>query len=229
MRLPSCRCSWLAAPLLFACASAPRTVLVDGREVPRPTLDFSGQPYRIRHQRAYPNPGSPSSGLTDAGGDIHGQVCGMTVDYAVSHKGDHVLLEGSLDGPLPSAIEVREDGEARTFEGKLGGQTVTLALRADSLQGHVGRRLFELAPSEGDRLLGEMRDEGQVGAVPVEVNGLQALRDMPSADQAAVLPSLLTCGLGAGRYQALSSLVVGFGGRGSEAPPQSSSLYTHNR
>jgi hypothetical protein len=226
--MPICARWWLAATLLAACASTPRTVLVDGREVPRPTLDFSGQPYQVRHVRAYPNPGSPSSGLRDAGGDIEGHVCGLSVDYAVTHRGDHVQLNGTLDGPVPSQVEIREDGESRTFEGKLGGLTVSLQLRADSLLGHVGRRQFALHASGGDILLGDMRAEGQMGALPVEVHGLQALQDMPAADQGAVLPGLLTCAaIASAQYQSLSTLIVGFGGAMTDVPPQTSSLYTH--
>jgi hypothetical protein len=54
------------------------------------------------------------------------------------------------------------------------------------------------------------------------VHGLQALQDMPAADQGAVLPSLLSCDLMTERYAAARVLVVGFGGKVTEAPPRAS-------
>jgi hypothetical protein len=102
---------------------------------------------------------------------------------------------------------------------------VALQLRTESLIGQVGRRVFALHPADGDMLLGDMRSEGQIDALPVEVHGLQAMRDMPAADQGAVLTGLLTCAIR--QSQMLSTLIVGFGGKGTEAPPQTSSLYTH--
>jgi hypothetical protein len=223
--MPICPRSCLAALVLFACASTPSTVIVDGRIVPRPTLDFRGQPFQVRHARAYPNPGSPSSGLRDAGGDIEGRVCGMSIDYAVAHKGDRVELSGNIDGPVPSAITIREDGQARSFDGKLGGMTVALRLGESTLGGRVGPREFELHAS-GDLLTGLMRAKGLIDPLAVEVRGLQALHDMPAADQGAVLPGLLACALGAGRFQAVSTLTVGFGGAMTDMPSQTSSLYT---
>jgi hypothetical protein len=180
----------------------------------------------VRHSRAYPSPGSPSSGLRDAGGDISGRVCGMTVDYEVQHKGDHVALDGRFDGPLPSHIDVREDGDARTFTGQIGGARVLLTLRPDSLSGTVGRREFNLSPT-GDQLGGVVHVEGG-GSMPVIVRGLQALGDMPAADQAAVLPSLLTCALAPNHTATSLTLEVGIGGKSTDAEPQTSSLYSQS-
>jgi hypothetical protein len=221
------RRSLVAFPLLAAaCASAPRTFLVDGREVPRPTLEYHGQPYRIRHSRAYPHPGSPSSGLTDAGGDIDGRVCGTSVDYVVKHQGYHVLLSGSIDGPIESDIDIREDGQARTFDGKLGGMTVSLQLRADGLSGHVGKRQVELRATDGDLYVGILHIEDGP-TVPIEVHGVQAMNDLPAADQGAILPTLLICGLSAG--EVAGKLIVGFGGQATESETQTVSLYTRSR
>ena len=55
------------------CATVPKTAVVDGKVVPRLTLAFTGQPYEIKHEGAHPQPGSPSGGLKDAGGSIHGR------------------------------------------------------------------------------------------------------------------------------------------------------------
>jgi hypothetical protein len=226
MRLPIAFAFAVAALPFGGCATAPSTVLVDGREVPRPTLRFSGQPFSVRHSRAYPSPESPSSGLRDAGGDISGHVCGMNLDYDVQHKGDHVALDGHIDGPVPSHIDVREDGNARTFIGQIGGAKVALTLLADSLTGTVGRREFNLT-MQGDQMVGLVHIEG-IGSVPAIVHGVQALGDMPAADQAAVLPSLLTCALAPNRSTASMALEVGIGGTSTDVEPQTSSLYSRN-
>jgi hypothetical protein len=217
-----------AAVLLAACASTPKTVLVDGREVQRPTLTFAGQPFNLRHVRAYPNPGSPSGGLSSAGGDIHVHVCGMNVDYEVLHAGDHVQLTGNVDGPLPSEIEVREDGRARMIRGRLGGMSVAIELRSDALIANVGKRVFALE-TMGDDLRGVFRLDGGGGAAQVVLHGLRALEDMPAADQGALLPGLLTCAVPYTPAVAVSTLVVGVGGASTDVPSQSSALYTRGR
>src|SRR5215475_829075 len=90
--------------LVAGCATVPKTALVDGKEVPRLMLDLTGQPYQIKHEGAHPKPGGPSSGLRAAGGSIHGHVCGMFIDFDVTHKGDHVQLVGSIDNRTPAQI-----------------------------------------------------------------------------------------------------------------------------
>lgn len=219
----------LAALLSAACASAPLTAVVDGREVPRLTLEFNGQPYTIRHERAHPRPGGPSSGLNVAGGDIRGRVCGMNIDYDVSHRGDHVQLVGSIDGRISSELSVRDEGDARTFDGALGPMGVTLVLRPESLQGHVGRRVFALEPGEDDTMHGFMRSPNVLGASPIVIHGRSVLAAMPAADQAALLPNLLTCATSSSQYRVVTTLVLGFGGEVTDRPPQTSSVYTHSR
>ena len=65
--------------LLAGCVITPKTAIVNGREVPRPTLEFFGQPYTIKHEGAHPQPGGPSSGLSVAGGGIRGRVDDMKI------------------------------------------------------------------------------------------------------------------------------------------------------
>src|SRR5262245_1829312 len=87
-----------AAPAaLVACATTPTTVIIDGKEVPRLTQEFTGQPYSIRHSGAHPRPGGASSGLRSPGGSITGVVCGAGVQFDVEHLGDHVQLTGFID------------------------------------------------------------------------------------------------------------------------------------
>jgi hypothetical protein len=218
--------------LLSACATAPKTAMVDGREVPRQTFEFSGQPYTIKHEGAHPQPGGPSSGLKDSGGAIRGRVCGMLVDYDVLHKGDHVQLVGSLDNHIPTAIDVSEQGGARHFTGNLGGLGVDFTMVPGELQGHVGIRVFVL-DAAGDRYQGFMRVPGTYDfdggkqRVGVSISGRETLLAMPAADQAAVLPALMTCG--GMQFRVGEGLEVGFGGAATDLPPETSAVYTRGQ
>jgi hypothetical protein len=221
----------LAWVLLAAagCATTPKTALVDGRQVPRLALELNGQPFTVRHEGAHPRPGGPSSGLNDNGGSIRGRVCGMLVDLDVSHKGDHVQLVGSLDNRMPAAIDVSEQNGQRHFTGNLGGLGVDFVLDATMMQGHVGIRVFALEAA-GDAYQGFMRIPGtldvdggkqRTGAL---VRGKDALWAMPPADQAAVLPALMTCG--GMQFQHGDALSVGVGGEATDRPPETSAVYT---
>ena len=216
--------------LLAGCAGVPKTAIVDGREVPRLTLDFGGQAYSVKHEGAHPRPGGPSSGLESPGGAIRGRVCGMLVDFDVDHKGDHVQLVGSLDNHIPAAIDVSEEHGVRHFSGNLGGLGVDFLLAPDVLQGHVGLRVFALEPLS-DAYRGYMRVSGTLDVnggrqrAGVLVRGREALWAMPAADQAAVLPALMTCG--GMQFSAGDALVVGLGGEVTDRPPETSAVYTH--
>lgn len=216
----------LAPLLLAACAATPRTAVVDGRVVPRPTLEFFGQPYSIKHEGAHPRPGGPSSGLKDVGGGIRGRVCGMLIDFDVMHKGDHVQLVGSIDNHIPAAIDVSEERGARHFTGNLGSLGVDFVLVTGEMQGHVGIRVFALEVA-GDRYGGFMRVPGTFDInqrIEVSVNGRDALLAMPAADQAAVLPALMTC---SGKQSVMGEpLRVGIGGEATDRPAETSAVYT---
>ena len=221
-----------AAVVLFAagCASAPKTAIVDGREVPRLTLQFTGQPYEIKHDGAHPRPGGASSGLNDNGGVIHGRICGMFIDFDVAHKGDHVQLVGSIDNRMPAAIDVSESADGtRHFSGNLGGLGIDFVASPQMMQGHVGIRVFAL-DGVPDLYRGYMRIPGTLDVTgskqrgSVVLYGLAALWRMPPADQAAVLPAIMTCsGIQFGFGDALR---VGFGGPATDRPPESSAVYT---
>jgi hypothetical protein len=222
------RAALLAIAVLVAgCATVPKTAIVDGREVPRRDLEFTGQPYSMRHRGAHPRPGSPSGGLRDAGGSIAGRVCGMLVDFDVEHKGDRVQLVGSIDNHMPSLLEVRDAGGARHISGNLGSLGVELSLAGTQLIGHVGRRLFALEQVQ-DHLEGFMRSPNVHGATPIRIGGRDALWAMPAADQAAVLANLLTCQSAASQYRVIDRLELGFGGTVTDVPPETSAVYTHS-
>ena len=223
----------MIAPLVLAagCVTTPKTAIVDGREVPRPTLEFSGQPFTVKHEGAHPRPGGPSSGLHDPGGAIRGRVCGMLVDFDVVHKGDHVQLVGSIDNHIPAAIDVSDEKGARHFTGNLGGLGVDFLLVPREMQGHVGIRVFALDAS-GDRYEGFMRVPGTLDIsggkqrAGVVVDGREALLAMPAADQAAVLPALMTCSGMQFQTGESPGLSVGVGGEATDRPPETSAVYT---
>ncbi|MSP59481.1 MAG: hypothetical protein EXR72_03905 [Myxococcales bacterium] len=221
-------------PLLFtlgACA-APATAIIDGREVPRLDLDLTGEAFVVHHKRAHPRPGGPSGGVTGPGGDMVGQICGMQVDYEARHEGDHVQLIGAVDGSHPSSLAVRDQGGAREITGNIGGLGVELKLTSDGLSGHVGLRVL-LASQQGGDLVGDLRvqgwydSEGKPGITRVILRGRDALWSMPAADQAAILPNLLTCQMSAGQRvgASLDELEVAFGVPTTFRASQTSSLY----
>lgn len=218
------------AALLAGCAMTPKTAIVDGREVPRLALEYNGQPYSVKHEGAHPQPGSPSGGLRDSGGSIRGRVCGMLVDFDVTHKGDHVQLVGSIDNRTDAAIDVADDGGMRHFTGHLGGLAVDFIAGTGGMQGHVGIRVFAVEATASNDYRGDMRIPGMFDpgggkqSIGITVQGRDALWSMPPADQAAVLPAILTCGNT--QHRIIDDIVIGFGGRPTDRPPETSAVYT---
>jgi hypothetical protein len=215
---------------LAGCATVPKTAVVDGKVVPRLTLDFTGQPYQVEHDGAHPAPGKPSGGLRDAGGRIHGNVCGMFVDYEVTHKGDHVQLVGSIDNVTDAAIDVADERGMRHFTGHLGALAVDFIAGTGGMQGHVGIRVFAVEATHDGDYAGDMRIPGMYDpgggkqSVKLTLHGREALWAMPAADQAAVLPAILTCGNTQNRM--VSDVTVGFGGAPTNAASETSAVYT---
>ncbi|HWE29147.1 MAG TPA: hypothetical protein VHB97_14160 [Polyangia bacterium] len=197
--------------------------------MPRLTLEFNGQPFTVKHEGAHPRPGGASSGLRDAGGAIRGRVCGMLVDFDVTHKGDHVQIVGSIDNHIDAAIEVSEHDGARHFTGNLGPLAVDFVAAPSLMEGHVGIRVFALETA-GDVYHGFMRIPGLLDIdggkqrIGVAVAGRDALWAMPPADQAAVLPAIFTCG--STQFRVVDSVVVGFGGDATDRPSETSAVYT---
>jgi hypothetical protein len=121
----------------------------------------------------------------------------------------------------PSHLEVRDHktpkGVVRTIDGKIGGDdfpefaagvegglgilaarvmltprhhAVDLELTHERLTGRAGFRDFDLH-AEGDTYFGTMKFSGY--KLPFRVRGRGSLWSMPAADQAAILPFVLTC------------------------------------
>ena len=219
----------VAFAVLAGCASVPKTAMIDGKEVPRLTLEYNGNPFTIKHEGAHPRPGGASSGLRDRGGSIHGRVCGMFIDFDVTHKSDHVQLVGSIDNRMPAAIDVTEGHGQRHFTGNLGPLAVDFVAAPDGMQGHVGIRVFALERTGDDyggfmRIPGLLDVNGGKQRLSVTVTGDQALWSMPAADQAAVLPAIFTCG--SMQVRMIDALNVGFGGVATDRPPETSAVYT---
>ncbi len=217
----------LALGVVAVGCAGPGPVVIDGHSMPRATYQFSGQPFTVKHEDAHPRPGDPSSGLRSAGGSIRGRVCGMFLDSEVDHKGDHVQVVGSLDNRYPMAIDVRGAQNALHFTGNLSGLAVDFIANAQKIEGHVGLRVFSVERT-GDDYNGLFRLPTVVnkGIFTIAVHGANALWSMPASDLAAVLPALFTCD-GLRRMHMVSGIEFGFGGTFADAPPESSSVYSH--
>jgi hypothetical protein len=228
MKLPTLSLALVAA--VAGCAT-PKTAMVNGRAVPRLSLEFGGQPYQIKHEGAHPEPGRPSGGLRDVGGRIHGHVCGMFVDFDVTHKGDHVQLVGSIDSHINASIDVSDENGMRHFTGTLGTLGIDFIVNTGGMQGHVGIRVFALDAGAADDYAGYMRIPGLLrggdnsGRLAAALHGREALWAMPAADQAAVLPAILTCG--SMQFRVVDDFDAGFGGHATERPPETSAVYTN--
>jgi hypothetical protein len=203
----------LFATLLGGCATS--TAFVDGKQVPRLSLEYVGQPFVVRASDAHPKPGSPSGGLYANGGRVSGNVCGLEITYDVEHQGDKTHLTGFIDdGAFESQLDVRDDGGMRrTITGALTapGGTVHLEVLKNHIRGAIGQRSFLLARRD-DQYLGWVKIT-QTSVAPATINGADELWSLPPATQAAVLPALLTCYGDALEDKLGGSLVVGFGGR----------------
>ena len=219
----------VAFACLAGCASVPKTAVVDGKEVPRLTLEYNGNPFSIKHEGAHPRPGGASSGLSDNGGLIHGRVCGMFIEFDVTHKGDHVQLVGSIDNRMPTAIDVAEQNGQRHFTGNLGPLGVDFVAAPGGMQGHVGIRVFAIERAEDEyrgfmRIPGTLDINGGKQRLGITITGAQALWSMPPADEAAVLPAIFSCG--STQMSVIDALEVGFGGTATDRPPETSAVYT---
>jgi hypothetical protein len=154
----------------------------------------------------------------------------MFVDFDVTHKGDHVQLVGSIDNRTPASIDVTDERGMRHFTGSLGGLAVDFIAGTGGMQGHVGIRVFAVEATAEDGYRGDMRIPGMHDpgggkqSIGVTLRGREALWAMPPADQAAILPAILTCGNTQNRI--LDDLSVGFGGQPTQSAPETSAVYT---
>jgi hypothetical protein len=207
----------LCAILLTACV--PHTAVVDGRTLPRENLGYTDHDYfAMMHYDAYPAQRGPSSGLRGYGGRVSGRVCGADVNLEAEYKGRRLELLGWVKPMKMSSrlvaessmyVEVsdrpdKDGGSARHFLGKTGDddldaglifgipprRQIDFVMGQTWLRGRVGRRTFDLH-EDADRLVGTMSIVGN--KVPFVLDGWGAVWAMTPADQAAILPFMLTC------------------------------------
>lgn len=178
--------------------------------------------FALMHYDAYPAAIGPSVGVRDYGGRLTGRVCGADVNLQAQYRGRYLALTGFVyptkitgairdDAEFASRIEVRDQRErdgavARRISGTVGGVArdldeavhlgqpprhgIDLEISRDSLRGHVGLRDLDLHAHD-DELDGTMTIAAQ--KLPFRLRGWGAVWAMPAADQAAILPFVLTC------------------------------------
>lgn len=217
-------CAILGLITLTACAGTAGTVMVDGQALPRITKEWVGSPYAIRLSGGHPRPGEPTGGATASGGMLTGVVCGVSLDYEVEHKGDHIQIVGQLDNApnLSSSLRMAGDADVRLLKGALASRMVDLKLTRDAIVGFVGRR-----PIHFERSGDEMRYTFQVAsAASVQVTnimkGVDELWRLPATVQMVAVPMLIACMLASFEdtsRPAQDPPAVVFGGKGGAVPP----------
>jgi hypothetical protein len=208
------RSTLIAFSLAIGCS--PTTAVVNGHRVARPTLGYTdGYYYGITHYRAYPEQRGASSGLHAYGGRIAGYACGADFNYESDYAGRSIRLSGFVQPQyqsvgheniqLPAHIEVADRDGRRYMTGSIGddfstnfvahdrsAKVIEFTLGADGLHGQIASRRFDLEIVDPDTLAGTMRiSTGET--MPFELRGLTAMWSMPAADQAAILPYMLSC------------------------------------
>jgi hypothetical protein len=174
---------------------------------------FTGEPYEMR----------------DSGDRIDGKVCGIDIEYTVQERPDGTLaLSGFIDARRPAYIELRQRNGQREISGSLGEEPATgavdLQLSADRLRGRVGLRNFELSARD-DQLVGQVRVAGTERPSDATVLGRSVLQSMPAADQAALLPPLLSCFMARiGRAFTREPFVVRVGGPPGALPQNTAGI-----
>jgi hypothetical protein len=234
---------------LFAAAitvggCAPTTAVVNGQTMQRPTLAYTDTSYyAVTHHLAYPEHRGASTGLRSYAGRIAGFACGADFNYEADYVGRSLYMTGFVQ-PVrssvgravvrPALIEVHDRDGHRSFTGSIGhemsssfaainrGSTVVdFSLGADGLHGQIASRRYDLEQSDADTLQGTMTLS--TGAVlPFVLRGLSAIWAMEPADQAAIMPFMMSCArLEEGRHvegvtteTATPLLMVDFRGRG---------------
>jgi hypothetical protein len=200
------------AAALAGCA-APKTAVIDGKTVPRPTLGYTDHDlFAIEHQRAWPQPRGPSSGLHAYGGSLWGRVCGSDVNFEAEYRGRYLDISGFITPAIaknnavgmgsgrPVHIEVRDHGGVREvigfmFDGniasKFGPPVIDFRYNRDMLEGQIGWRHYRLH-REDNQLVGTYTEVGEVR--PYVLDGVDELWLMPAPDQVALVPFMMTCG-----------------------------------
>jgi hypothetical protein len=202
--------------LLFTVGCVPTTAVVNGQRVARPTLGYTdGYYYAVTHYHAYPEQRGASSGLHSYGGRIAGFACGADFAYESEYYGRELRVTGFVQPAyqavgheniqLPAHIQISDGNGHRHMEGSVGddfgtnfvahdrsAKVIDFSIGSDGLHGQIASRFFDLSLADPDTLAGTMRiSTGEV--LPFELRGLTAVWAMPAADQAAIIPFMLSC------------------------------------
>jgi hypothetical protein len=206
----------LFASTLAVGGCAPTSAVVNGQSMRRPTLAYTdGYYYAVTHYAAFPEHRGASSGLRSYGGRIAGFACGADFLYETDYSGRSLRMTGYVQPvrpPMghvvvvkPARIEVRDRDGRRSFNGSIGDDmasnfaavdrsatVVDFSLGADGLHGQIASRHYDLVQSAPDTLQGTLTiSTGDV--LPFELRGLSAVWAMEPADQAAIVPFMMTC------------------------------------
>ncbi|HEY1585861.1 MAG TPA: hypothetical protein VGH63_09260 [Polyangia bacterium] len=208
--------SVLLIAFVFATGCAPTTAVVNGHRLARPTFGYSdGYYYGIKHDLAFPEQRGASSGLYSYGGRVAGYACGAEFTYESEYHGRELRITGFVQPQyqsaghesiqLPAHIQVTDRDGHRHMEGSIGDdfgtnfvahdrstKVIDFSMGADGLRGQISSRFFELSRVDADTLAGTMRiSTGE--NLPFELRGLTSVWAMPPADQAAIIPFMLSC------------------------------------
>jgi hypothetical protein len=204
------------AALFTLIGCAPRTAVVNGQTLPRPTLAYTDHYYyAVTHYGAFPESRGASSGLRSYGGRIAGFACGADFNFETDYRGRSIQLLGHVQAVTqavalmrvqqPAHMEVRDMGGRRHFQGSVGddigglfiahdrsSKVIDFSFDSSGLHGQIGSRMFDLGAATDDVMSGTVRiSTGEV--LPFELRGVSSVWSMPAADQAAILPFMLTC------------------------------------
>jgi hypothetical protein len=202
--------STLISLTLAGCAT-PRTAIIDGKTVPRPTLGYTDHDlYAIEHRAAWPTPRGASSGLHGFGGHLWGRVCGNDVQLDAEYRGRYLDVSGFVSPAIAKSANILPNDKPVHFEARdrhgrreviglvgepalrhpLGPPVVDFKYSPDKLEGQIGWRHFKLR-REGDQYVGTVNEVGEIS--PFVVDGVDELWLMPAPDQVALLPFMMTC------------------------------------
>lgn len=213
--------------LLSGCSAG--AVIVDDAPTSRASQVFVGQPFQVRHIGAHPRAGAPSIGVSGEGGEIVGNVCGVSMNLSVSNNHDQVEISGFIDGQYQMEVSIKEVNGYRRIVGNMAYHTVDLSLFGDRLMGWIGHCRIDMRehPQTRDSFVEHLRIQGFTHSLFLD--GIDALWALPAADQAAILPLLLQCQIAQTfNHLGLTSPRVGFGGKESALPPGTMSFASKN-
>jgi hypothetical protein len=151
--------------------------------------------------------------ITSTGDRISGLVCGVNVEYSVSHRAGQTDVNGF--GGRSVFIQVRDNGPERHITGSLGGSVargqLDVTLTPTRLVGRAGIRDLDLVAA-GDSYRGRYEVRNEIGSAPMVVEGRSALLDLPPAALGALVPAMLNCEGPVGRPVMHGPVAIRFGG-----------------